>query len=166
MNVSEGDKAKLTCSSKPTSAPDYYAKLVTLSYNWFVNNSKLDETRETMVLEVSRNYRFNQYSCVAKDTLESVQSDPIRINPLCKNNIIDYFCRLYKVFGLFVIKRPTPEYLFHCSGRMQNLSLCSAPMNFHTALNCSNNCKGFLWLYIKMIVLRTISYCVRNVNIH
>uniref|UniRef100_K1QWP4 Uncharacterized protein n=1 Tax=Magallana gigas TaxID=29159 RepID=K1QWP4_MAGGI len=39
----------LNCSSISTSAPDYYAKLVTLSYTWFVNDTKMDrETRDTI----------------------------------------------------------------------------------------------------------------------
>nr|XP_022305650.1 uncharacterized protein LOC111112446 isoform X3 [Crassostrea virginica] len=84
LNVSVGDNANLTCSSKPTSTPDYYARLVTLSYNWFENNTKLDETQKTLALKVSRNHRFNQYSCEAKHRLKSVRSDPVRVNPLYK----------------------------------------------------------------------------------
>uniref|UniRef100_A0A8W8MZA2 Ig-like domain-containing protein n=1 Tax=Magallana gigas TaxID=29159 RepID=A0A8W8MZA2_MAGGI len=58
----------LMCSSQSTSAPDYYSKLVTLSYTWFVNGTKMDrETRETLRLHVTRDLKYNRYSCSATE---------------------------------------------------------------------------------------------------
>lgn len=34
---------ELICSSKSTSAPDYYLKRTSLSYTWFVNETKMEE---------------------------------------------------------------------------------------------------------------------------
>ena len=80
-----GNSSELTCSSNSTTAPDYYARLRPLSYKWFVNNTQLyEETRETLRLRVTRNHKYNQYSCTARDKLESDRSDPVRINPMCK----------------------------------------------------------------------------------
>ncbi|XP_052710525.1 uncharacterized protein LOC128184925 [Crassostrea angulata] len=75
---------ELTCISKSTSAPDYYSKLVTLSYTWFINNTKMDkETRDTLRLKVTKGHRYTRYSCTAtEEDLESVQSDALQINPL------------------------------------------------------------------------------------
>ncbi|XP_052710539.1 hemicentin-1-like [Crassostrea angulata] len=75
---------ELTCISKSTSTPDYYSKLVTLSYTWFINNTKMDkETRDTLRLKVTKGHRYTRYSCTAtEEDLESVQSDAVQINPL------------------------------------------------------------------------------------
>lgn len=41
--------SNITCYSKSTSAPDYYTKLVTLTYTWFVNNTEIEgETNQTL----------------------------------------------------------------------------------------------------------------------
>lgn len=76
----------LRCSSNSTSAPDYYSKLVTLSYTWFVNETKIDrETRETLRLYVTRDYKYNRYSCTAtEEDMESERSDQVQINLQCK----------------------------------------------------------------------------------
>nr|XP_011418983.2 uncharacterized protein LOC105322142 [Crassostrea gigas] len=76
--------AALTCSSNSTSAPDYYSKLVTLSYTWFVNDTKMDgETDETLRFQVTRAHKYNRYSCEATAMeLESYRSDTVQINPL------------------------------------------------------------------------------------
>eukprot|EP00105_Crassostrea_gigas_P018388 XP_011436498.1 PREDICTED: uncharacterized protein LOC105334657 isoform X2 [Crassostrea gigas] len=75
---------ELTCISRPTSTPDYYSKHVTLSYSWFINNTKMDkETRDTMRLKVTKGHRYTKYSCTAtEEDLESDQSDAVQINPL------------------------------------------------------------------------------------
>ena len=77
--------SELTCSSSSTTAPDYYARLRPLSYTWYVNNTKLDgETKNTLRLRVTRDHKYNQYSCTAREKLESDRSDHVKINPLCK----------------------------------------------------------------------------------
>ena len=76
--------SELNCSSFLTTAPDYYARLRTLSYTWYVNNTKLGETSKTLRLRVTRNHKYNQYSCTAREKLESDRSDPMKINPLCE----------------------------------------------------------------------------------
>nr|XP_022306368.1 uncharacterized protein LOC111112825 isoform X2 [Crassostrea virginica] len=74
---------ELTCSSSSTTAPDYYARLHSLSYTWYVNSTRLyGETNDTLRLRVTRNHKYNQYSCTARDKLESDGSDHVRINPL------------------------------------------------------------------------------------
>nr|XP_034322758.1 uncharacterized protein LOC117688674 [Crassostrea gigas] len=77
---------ELMCSSQSTSAPDYYSKLVTLSYTWFVNGTKMGrEARETLGLHVTRDLKYNRYSCSAtEEGLESDRSDQVQINHLCK----------------------------------------------------------------------------------
>nr|XP_022306464.1 uncharacterized protein LOC111112891 isoform X2 [Crassostrea virginica] len=86
INIMVGNSSELTCSSNSTTAPDYYARLRALSplsYKWYVNNTQLDrETRETLRLRVTRNHKYNQYSCTARDKLESDRSDHVIINPL------------------------------------------------------------------------------------
>lgn len=78
----------LTCSSRLTAAPDYYSKLVTLYYTWFINKTWMDgETRENLEFYVTENVKYNRYSCkTIEENLESERSDPIQINPLCKQN--------------------------------------------------------------------------------
>ncbi|XP_052696276.1 uncharacterized protein LOC128174890 [Crassostrea angulata] len=77
---------ELMCSSQSTSAPDYYSKLVTLSYTWFVNGTKMGrETREILSLYVTRDLKYNRYSCSAtEEGLESDRSVQVQINHLCK----------------------------------------------------------------------------------
>lgn len=86
LNVEENKYVELMCYSNSTSAPDYYSKLVTLSYIWFVNDSMINgETSESLRLYVTRNITYNRYSCTAtEDDMESKMSDPVQINPLCK----------------------------------------------------------------------------------
>lgn len=76
----------LLCSSNSTSAPDYYSKLVILPYTWFVNDTKIkEETRDTLILYVTRKFKYNKYSCTAtEEGLQSERSDPVQIYPLCK----------------------------------------------------------------------------------
>uniref|UniRef100_K1PGP9 Uncharacterized protein n=1 Tax=Magallana gigas TaxID=29159 RepID=K1PGP9_MAGGI len=85
FNVEVNSYIALMCSSQSTSAPVYYARLVTLSYTWFVNDTKMDgETRETLRLYVNRDLKYNRYSCTAtEEDMESDRSDSIQINPLC-----------------------------------------------------------------------------------
>lgn len=78
-----GSIIELTCSSQSTSAPDYYSKLVTLSYTWFQNETIVNrETKKRLI--VTRAEKYNKYSCTAtEEDLESDRSDPVQINPLC-----------------------------------------------------------------------------------
>uniref|UniRef100_K1R8Y2 Ig-like domain-containing protein n=1 Tax=Magallana gigas TaxID=29159 RepID=K1R8Y2_MAGGI len=86
LNVEVNRYIALTCSSQSSSAPDYYSKLVTLSYTWFVNETKMGrETGEILRFYVTRDLKYNRYSCTAtEDDLESERSDTVHINPLCK----------------------------------------------------------------------------------
>lgn len=78
--------SKITCSTNSTSAPDYYFKLVTLTYTWFVNNTEIEgETNQTLSLKVTKGLMYNSYSCAAtEEDLVSDQSNTVQINPLCK----------------------------------------------------------------------------------
>nr|XP_022306469.1 carcinoembryonic antigen-related cell adhesion molecule 1-like isoform X2 [Crassostrea virginica] len=83
LNILVDSYSEQNCSSFLTTAPDYYARLRPLSYTWYVNNTQLDrETSKTLRLRVTRNHKYNHYSCTARDKLESNQSDPVIINPL------------------------------------------------------------------------------------
>ena len=84
----------LHCSSQSHSAPEYYAKLVSLHFVWFLNNTKLtNEYNNTLRRHVSRVDRNSQYSCIVKkDTVESAQSDPVQINLLCKSQSSEIRC--------------------------------------------------------------------------
>ncbi|XP_052692708.1 uncharacterized protein LOC128170987 [Crassostrea angulata] len=90
LNVEVNNTITLTCSSQSTSAPDYYSKLVTLSHTWFVNDTKMGrETRDTVTLKVTKEFKYNNYSCTATDEgLESERSDPVQINPLYGPDIL------------------------------------------------------------------------------
>ena len=78
------------CLSEPTSAPNYYAQLVNLSYTWFVNGTKLDkEMGQSIKLNVTKYRKYNNYTCTARDNeLESDHSHPVQINPLCEAKLI------------------------------------------------------------------------------
>ena len=92
LNIPVGDTCKLTCSSTSTSAPDYYAKLVKLSYKWFVNGSDVQNSYRDIGFTVTKNDRYNQYSCEAiEKNLLSKRSDPVQINPLCKILSLNYY---------------------------------------------------------------------------
>nr|XP_022311460.1 carcinoembryonic antigen-related cell adhesion molecule 6-like [Crassostrea virginica] len=83
LNILVDSYSELNCSSFLTTAPDHYARLRPLSFTWYVNNTQLDrETSKTLRFLVTRNHKYNQYSCTARDKLESNRSDPIIINPL------------------------------------------------------------------------------------
>ncbi|XP_062588799.1 pregnancy-specific beta-1-glycoprotein 2-like [Saccostrea cucullata] len=80
--INVNTKAILDCESKSTSAP-YYYKFPPLSYSWFVNKTKIyREVRETYSFKVTKDAKYNQYSCEAKEILVSERSEEIRINPL------------------------------------------------------------------------------------
>jgi hypothetical protein len=77
----------LICSSTSTSRPSYYAKNVSLTYIWYKNDTVMtSETRRTLVLsKISRDERFNQYSCQANETTSvSEKSEQKRISVLCE----------------------------------------------------------------------------------
>nr|XP_034318728.1 uncharacterized protein LOC105336863 isoform X1 [Crassostrea gigas] len=84
LNVEVKRYIRLTCSSQSTSGPDYYSKLLTLSYTWFVNDTKMDRgTTQTLPLYVTRNHKYNTYTCITReDDINSYRSDPVQINPL------------------------------------------------------------------------------------
>ena len=88
LNILVGNSLELTCTSSSSTTPEYYARLhplSPLSYTWYVNNTQLcGETDKTLRLRVTRNHKYNQYSCTARDKLESDRSDPVKINPMCK----------------------------------------------------------------------------------
>ncbi|XP_061180244.1 uncharacterized protein LOC133188772 [Saccostrea echinata] len=85
LDVKVGEYANLKCESRSTSAPYYYKTFPPLSYSWFVNSTKLDrEDRETYSLIVTKDVRYNRYSCQSNETLESDESEEIRINLFCK----------------------------------------------------------------------------------
>uniref|UniRef100_A0A8W8J6F4 Ig-like domain-containing protein n=1 Tax=Magallana gigas TaxID=29159 RepID=A0A8W8J6F4_MAGGI len=75
---------ELICVSKSTSTPDYYSKLLILSYTWFINNTKVEgKAKESFILNVTKWHRYNRYSCLAtEEDLESDRSDAVQINPL------------------------------------------------------------------------------------
>lgn len=84
LNVETNNNITLTCCSQSTSAPDYYSKLVTLSYTWLVNETKIDRaSTDTLKLYVAKDIRYNRYSCTAtEDDMESDRSVPVQVNPL------------------------------------------------------------------------------------
>ncbi|XP_062602467.1 uncharacterized protein LOC134264193 [Saccostrea cucullata] len=82
-NQTVGKTASLECDSTSTSVPQYYKKLPPLSYTWYVNDNKLEkQTQKTFELLVTKAEKYNQYSCQAKEKLESERSDKVQINPL------------------------------------------------------------------------------------
>ena len=85
LNIMMDSYLELHCLSQSHSAPEYYNKLLSLHYIWFLNNTQLtNENKGSLRRRVSRDDKYNQYSCTAKDTLESDRSEPVRINILCK----------------------------------------------------------------------------------
>ncbi|XP_056002522.1 uncharacterized protein LOC125661645 [Ostrea edulis] len=82
LNITENSDIMLTCSSNSTSRPSYYRKTVSLNYIWYRNNTVIDsETRMTLrIPRISRDVRFNKYSCQAKESIESEKSEEIQIN--------------------------------------------------------------------------------------
>ncbi|XP_062599534.1 uncharacterized protein LOC134261078 isoform X1 [Saccostrea cucullata] len=83
LNLQVRKYAYLKCESRSTSAPSYYKRFPPLSYSWFVNNTRLNrEVRETYSFIVSKDVKYNKYSCQAKEILESEKSVEIQINPL------------------------------------------------------------------------------------
>ncbi|XP_078329233.1 uncharacterized protein LOC111113634 isoform X1 [Crassostrea virginica] len=98
LDVLVGNTCKLTCSSMPTYAPKYYAKLVNLSYKWFLNGTdviqpypdiRFSNGDREMSFTVTKNHRYIQYSCKAKEkNLVSERSDPVQINPLYKPKML------------------------------------------------------------------------------
>ncbi|XP_062595951.1 uncharacterized protein LOC134257340 isoform X2 [Saccostrea cucullata] len=82
LEIKDGRNATLKCESKSTSTPDYH-KFSPLSYNWFVNGTKIDgEQSANYTFKVSKDDRYKGYSCQANETLESERSDEITINIL------------------------------------------------------------------------------------
>ncbi|XP_048749343.2 uncharacterized protein LOC125661400 [Ostrea edulis] len=84
LKVNETSDVILTCSSNSTSRPSYYRKTVSLRYIWYRNHTVMHlETGMTLRLpRISRDVRFNKYSCQAKESIVSEKSDAIKINIL------------------------------------------------------------------------------------
>ena len=97
LNITVDSFLELNCSSQSHSAPEYYTKLVSLHFMWFLNNTKLtNEYNNTLRRHVSRRDRNSQYSCIVKkDTVESAQSDPVQINLLCKSQSSEIRCYFF-----------------------------------------------------------------------
>ena len=86
LNITVDSFLELNCSSQSDSAPEYFTKLISLFYMWFLNNSQLtNEYNGTLRRQVTRDDKNSQYSCIVKkDIMESERSDPVQINLLCK----------------------------------------------------------------------------------
>ncbi|XP_056002521.1 uncharacterized protein LOC125663395 isoform X3 [Ostrea edulis] len=84
MNPNENSDVTLTCSSNSTSRPSYYSKTVSLSYIWYRNNTVMhSKTGMTLIFpRISRDFRFNKYSCQSKESIVSEKSEEIQINVL------------------------------------------------------------------------------------
>ncbi|XP_078329737.1 hemicentin-2-like [Crassostrea virginica] len=83
LSVRVGSTTQLTCSGKSTSVPDYYSKLNILEFSWFINDTELfRESRETLIVNVTKKSRFDRFSCTASDMIESNHSNGVHIDPL------------------------------------------------------------------------------------
>ncbi|XP_061170406.1 uncharacterized protein LOC133179729 [Saccostrea echinata] len=83
LTIRVGNKAFLECISRSTSTPCYYKMFPPLSYSWYINNTRIEgENWETYYFSVSKDVKYNNYSCRVKETVESERSDEVRINPL------------------------------------------------------------------------------------
>lgn len=132
---------KLTCISKSTSTPDYYYKFRTLSYTWYINQTKMKgEIEEIIRLNVTRGHRYNRYSCTAtEEGLESDRSNAVQIN------------LLYGPEELTFIPKPTFDkgYKFTVKegdevGPIFCLADCNPPCNFTWKYKESNGLKDAL----------------------
>ncbi|XP_052692711.1 uncharacterized protein LOC128170990 [Crassostrea angulata] len=91
LNVEVNRYITLTCSSQSTSAPDYYSKLLTLSYTWFVNDTRIGGENRKTLRYVTRDLKYNRYTCTAtEEDLETDRSDPVQINPLYGPDIMKF----------------------------------------------------------------------------
>ncbi|XP_062595952.1 carcinoembryonic antigen-related cell adhesion molecule 5-like [Saccostrea cucullata] len=83
LEVKVGNNAYLKCESRSTSAPRFYKKFPPLSYSWFVNDIGQDrKDGETYSFTVTKDVKYNKYSCQAKEYLDSEKSDEVQINPM------------------------------------------------------------------------------------
>ncbi|XP_048751512.2 uncharacterized protein LOC125663257 [Ostrea edulis] len=84
LEVNETSDVILTCSSYSTSRPKYYRKTVSLKYVWFINNTVIaSETNKTLRFpRISKDVRFNKYSCLSNESIVSENSEEIKINVL------------------------------------------------------------------------------------
>nr|XP_022305662.1 uncharacterized protein LOC111112451 isoform X2 [Crassostrea virginica] len=116
LNIPVGDTCKLTCSSTSTSAPDYYAKWVKLSYKWFVNKTDVGERSKDMSFTVTKNHQYNQYSCEAMEkNLVSERSDPKQINPLYKPDMLLIKPEPQLLYGKLTVTEGETIGPYHCS---------------------------------------------------
>lgn len=86
LNVIENSEALLTCVSNSTSRPSYYSKAVSFNYTWFINDTVLtSEVGNALTIpRITRDERFNKYSCQTKETIQSDKSDDIQVNVWCE----------------------------------------------------------------------------------
>ncbi|XP_062593256.1 uncharacterized protein LOC134254741 [Saccostrea cucullata] len=83
LTLKTGQNASVSCYSKSTSVPPYYKELPPLSYMWYINNTLVGETtRSVYRLTIEKGDKHSYLSCQAKETLLSVKSDRLQINPL------------------------------------------------------------------------------------
>nr|XP_022305668.1 uncharacterized protein LOC111112452 isoform X2 [Crassostrea virginica] len=81
IDILVGTNSKLTCF-----VPACLSREASLSYTWFINDTKMkEETTEMLTFPVTRDHKYNQYSCkVANNGVESNRSNPVTINTLCE----------------------------------------------------------------------------------
>ncbi|XP_061170397.1 uncharacterized protein LOC133179720 [Saccostrea echinata] len=89
LNVSINTQVNLTCSSKSTSAPDYYSRIVAWNYSWYVNTTILEgEDNKEYRFTVTKDVKYNNYSCQSQEHFKFIQGEPsdrsypVRINPM------------------------------------------------------------------------------------
>nr|XP_022303196.1 uncharacterized protein LOC111110852 [Crassostrea virginica] len=126
LDISVNSYARLTCV-----VPECFSKQGLLSYTWFINGTKMnEETKEMLTFTVTKNHKYNQYSCkAANNRMKSNRSTPVQINLLSnlKSEIITPYLNeniivmgasiisgilvmtLASVAGLFFIKRGRRE---------------------------------------------------------
>ena len=99
LEISVNSFAHLTCV-----VPECFSKQGLLSYTWFINGTKMnEETKEMLTFTVTKNHKYNQYSCkAANNRLKSNRSTPVQINLLCKEHIYftPTFIFIWKAFVL------------------------------------------------------------------
>ncbi|XP_078329236.1 uncharacterized protein LOC111112451 [Crassostrea virginica] len=116
LNITVGNICKLTCLSTSSSAPDYYVKLVKLSYRWFVNGTDVGERSKDINFTVTKNHQYNQYSCEALEkNLVSERSDPIQINPLYKPDMLSIKPEPQLLNGKLTVTEGETIGPYHCS---------------------------------------------------
>nr|XP_022310565.1 uncharacterized protein LOC111115934 isoform X1 [Crassostrea virginica] len=89
LDILVGSNSNLTCF-----VPACLSRGASLSYTWFINGTKMNkETTGMLTFPVTKDHKYNQYSCKADNKVESNRSNPVQINPLSnsKSEIITPF---------------------------------------------------------------------------